>query len=132
MCIRDRDTTDNRFRQVEERSLKELFMPNKNLNDKVRNEFYSEGHRRLSSPLLVIFMCTTAACTILFGKMRKKLSARKILAISALAIFIQSLYIGLICLSNNIPGTSELSSKFRNSFFKIIYLSLLLLNCLYQ
>ena len=27
------------------------------------------------------------------------------------------MYIGLICLSNNIPGTSELSSKFRNSFF---------------
>ena len=32
-------------------------------------------------------------------------------------ILLESLYIGLICLSNNIPGTSELSSKFRNSFF---------------
>ena len=32
-------------------------------------------------------------------------------------ILLESLYIGLICLSNNIPGTTELSSKFRNSFF---------------
>ena len=32
-------------------------------------------------------------------------------------ILLESLYIGLICLSNNIPGTTELSSKFRNIFF---------------
>ena len=32
-------------------------------------------------------------------------------------ILLESLYIGLICLSNNIPGTTELSSKFRNTFF---------------
>ena len=32
-------------------------------------------------------------------------------------ILLESLYIGLICLSNNIPGTTELSSKFSNSFF---------------
>ena len=31
-------------------------------------------------------------------------------------ILLESLYIGLICLSNNIPGTKELSSKFSNSF----------------
>ena len=32
-------------------------------------------------------------------------------------ILLESLYIGLICISNNIPGTTELSSKFSNSFF---------------
>ncbi|MDA9713174.1 glycosyltransferase [Acidimicrobiaceae bacterium] len=32
-------------------------------------------------------------------------------------ILLESLYIGLMCLSNNIPGTTELSSKFRNTFF---------------
>ena len=32
-------------------------------------------------------------------------------------ILLESLYTGLICLSNNIPGTSGLSSKFSNSFF---------------
>ena len=32
-------------------------------------------------------------------------------------ILLESLYVGLICLSNNIPGTTELSSKFSNSFF---------------
>ena len=32
-------------------------------------------------------------------------------------ILLESLYIGLICLSNNIPGTTEFSSKFSNTFF---------------
>ena len=32
-------------------------------------------------------------------------------------ILLESLYAGLICLSNNIPGTTGLSSKFSNSFF---------------
>ena len=96
------NTTNIRFRHVEERSLRELFIPDEKLNNKVKNEFYSEGHRRLSSPLLLIFMCTTAACTILFGKMRKKLSSKKIFAVSTLAIFIQSLYIGFI---NNMSFT---------------------------
>ena len=31
-------------------------------------------------------------------------------------ILLESLYVGLICLSNNIPGTKQLSSKFSNSF----------------
>ena len=31
-------------------------------------------------------------------------------------ILLESLYIGLICLSNNIPGTFELGSKFNNSY----------------
>ena len=47
------NTTNIRFRHVEERSLKELFIPDEKLNNKVKNEFYSEGHRRLSSPLLL-------------------------------------------------------------------------------
>ena len=32
-------------------------------------------------------------------------------------ILLESLYIGLICLSNDIPGTKELGTKFNNSFF---------------
>jgi len=32
-------------------------------------------------------------------------------------ILLESLYVGLICLSNNIPGTTELNSKFSNTFF---------------
>ena len=32
-------------------------------------------------------------------------------------ILLESLYTGLICLSNNIPGTTGLSSEFSNSFF---------------
>jgi len=32
-------------------------------------------------------------------------------------ILLESLYVGLICLSNNISGTKEFSSKFSNSFF---------------
>ncbi|MED5364426.1 MAG: glycosyltransferase [Bacteroidota bacterium] len=32
-------------------------------------------------------------------------------------ILLESLYVGLICLSNNISGTTEFSSKFSNTFF---------------
>ena len=32
-------------------------------------------------------------------------------------ILLESLYVGLICSSNNIPGTREFSSKFSNTFF---------------
>ena len=32
-------------------------------------------------------------------------------------ILLEALYIGLICLSNDIPGTKELGTKFNNSFF---------------
>ena len=32
-------------------------------------------------------------------------------------ILLESLYVGLICLSNNIPGTTEFSSKFSNTIF---------------
>ena len=32
-------------------------------------------------------------------------------------ILLESLYVGLICLSNNIPGTTEFTSKFSNTFF---------------
>ena len=32
-------------------------------------------------------------------------------------ILLEALYVGLICLSNNIPGTIKLYSKFNNSFF---------------
>ncbi len=88
-----------RFKQVEERSLKELFYPDKSFSNKIKNEFLAEAHRRLSSPLLVIFMCTLASFAILFGEIKRKILMRNIIICSCLAIFIQALYISVI---NNI------------------------------
>ena len=104
-----------RFRQVEERSLEELLFPKIELNEKIKNEFYAEGHRRLSSPLLVIFMCSLATFSILFGKTRKKTSSRRIIIISSLAFITQSLYIFLIN-----------SNLLNNASFFLLYLFLVI------
>ena len=111
--------SSTRFRQAEERSLKELIYPQKKHADKILNEFYSEAHRRLSSPLLVIFMCTTAASTVLFGKMKKRTSTRKIFFLASFALVIQALYITLI---NNLV--------FSISLFILLYLVLILFSIL--
>ena len=108
---------ENRFRQVEERSLKELFFSNNITDKRIKNEFYSEGHRRLSSPILVIFMSISAAFSILHGKIKEKISSRKVMFFSTIAVFVQALYILVL---NNISFT-----KFN---FFIPYLSLLILS----
>ena len=109
----------SRFRQAEERSLKELFYPSQIKQKKIINEFYSEAHRRLSSPLLVIFMSTTAAFTVLFGRMKKRNTSRKIFLLSIFAFFIQALYLALI---NNLV--------FNMSMFFLVYFIMILLACI--
>ena len=61
-----------RFKQVEERSIQELFYPDTTINNKIKNEFLAEAHRRLSSPFLVVFMCALAAFSILFGEFKRE------------------------------------------------------------
>ena len=108
-----------RFRQVEERSLKELFYPDHKFNNKIKKEFVSEGHRRLSSPLLVIFMCSLAAFSVLFGKTKKKMLAKRIIFISSLAILVQSIYI------------ASINIKLLNGAnFILVYISLILIACI--
>ena len=106
-----------RFKQVEERTLTELFNPNKNLNSKIKNEFLSEGHRRLSSPFLVLFMCSLASFSVIFGEIKRKLQIKNIVICSVIAVFIQALYITII---NNLQITLF-------TFF-IPYISMLLLS----
>ena len=108
-----------RFRQVEERSLEELFYPDHKLNNNIKKEFLSEGHRRLSSPLLVIFMCSLAAFSVLFGKTKKKMLAKRIIFISSLAILVQSIYI------------ASINIKLLNGAnFILVYISLILIACI--
>ena len=85
-----------RFKQVEERTLKELFFPDSIFNNKIKNEFLAEAHRRLSSPLLVILMCSLASCAVLIGEMKKKMLLKNIIISSFIAIFIQATYISAI------------------------------------
>lgn len=87
---------ENRFKQVEERSLKELFYPVNKVSKKIKNEFFAEGHRRLSSPILVIFMCTLASFSVLFGEMKRKILMRNIIFCSFLAVVIQAMYISIM------------------------------------
>ena len=85
-----------RFKQVEERSVKELFYPDNVVSKKIQNEFYAEAHRRMSSPLLVIFMCTLASFSVLFGEMKRKVLLGNIVFCSFLAVIMQAMYISLI------------------------------------
>ena len=82
-----------RFKQVEERSIKELFYPDITINKKIKNEFLAEAHKRLSSPFLVIFMCSLAAFSILFGEFKRKVLVSKIILCSFFAVVIQAIYI---------------------------------------
>ena len=91
-----------RFKQVEERTLIELFYPDKNLSKKIKNEFYSEGHRRLSSPFLVLFMCSLASFAVIFGEMKRKLLIKNMVICSFIAVFIQAMYISIM---NNLQIT---------------------------
>ncbi len=108
-----------RFKQVEERSIKELFYPDTTINSKIRNEFLAEAHRRLSSPFLVLFMCALAAFSILFGEFKRKVLASKIILCSFIAVLVQAIYI-----------SSMNKLIFSIYTFLLPYISLMLLSCL--
>ncbi len=108
-----------RFKQVEERSIKELFYPDKTINKKIKNEFLAEAHKRLSSPFLVIFMSALAAFSILFGEFKRKVLVSKIIVCSFIAVLMQAVYISFM---NKIV--------FSVYTFLLPYISLILLSCL--
>ena len=108
-----------RFKQVEERSIKELFYPDITINQKIKNEFLAEAHKRLSSPFLVIFMCALAAFSILFGEFKRKVLVSKIIISSFIAVLIQATYISFM---NKII--------FSMYTFLLPYISLIFLSCL--
>ncbi len=108
-----------RFKQVEERSIKELFYPDKTITNKIKNEFLIEAHKRLSSPILVIFMCALASFSILFGEFKRKILVSKIILCSFFAVLIQAIYI------------STMNKLFFSIYtFLLPYISLILLSCL--
>ncbi len=108
-----------RFKQVEERSIRELFYPDKTITNKIKNEFLAEAHKRLSSPILVIFMCALASFSILFGEFKRKILASKIILCSFFAVLIQAIYI------------SSMNKLFFSIYtFLLPYISLLFLSCL--
>ena len=85
-----------RFKQVEERTIKELLFPNIQINKKIKNEFLAEAHRRLSSPLLVLFMCALASFSVLFGEFKRKMLVRKVIICSSVAVIMQAIYISIM------------------------------------
>ncbi|MBV68423.1 MAG: hypothetical protein CMJ08_01310 [Pelagibacterales bacterium] len=85
-----------RFKQVEERSLKELFSRNQSYSKKIVKEFLAEGHRRISTPFLVIFMSLAAAFTILLGTEKKSNTTKRISLSSTIIVSTQAIYIIVI------------------------------------
>ena len=85
-----------RFKQVEERSMKELFFENAITNEKILNEFLAEGHRRISSPFLAIFMSLVAACSILLGNSKNYNTTKRISFISGTIVAVQAIYIVIL------------------------------------
>ena len=107
-----------RFKQVEERTIKELLYPDIQINKKIKNEFLAEAHRRLSSPILVLFMCALASFSVLFGEFKRKFLVRKIVICSSIAFILQAVYISIM---NKLI--------FSMYTFLLPYLSLTLLSC---
>ena len=107
-----------RFKQVEERTIKELLYPDIQINKKIKNEFLAEAHRRLSSPILVLFMCALASFSVLFGEFKRKFLVRKIVICSSVAVILQAVYISIM-------------NKLIFSMYTLLlpYLSLTLLSC---
>lgn len=85
-----------RFKQVEERSFNELFFENNITNKKLLNEFLAEGHRRITSPFLSIFMSLVAACSIMYGVTKHSNYTRRIAIVSGIVVAIQAIYVVLI------------------------------------
>ena len=112
-----------RFKQVEERSLGELFNNRQISNKKIINELASEAHRRITSPLLVIFMCLAASCTILFGSSKKPNSSKRIGIVSAFIVSLQALYIASI---NSLNFSLLTIIFFYFMFFLIIFIPIIL------
>ncbi len=108
-----------RFKQVEERSIKELFYPDAKINSKIKNEFLAEAHKRLSAPILVVFMCALAAFSVLFGEFKRKTLVSKIILSSFIAVLMQAVYISFM---NKLI--------FSIYTFLLPYISLILLSCL--
>ena len=108
-----------RFKQVEERSIKELFYPATKISKKIKNEFLAEAHRRLSSPFLVLFMCALAAFSVLFGEFKRKVLVSKIIICSFIAVVIQAIYISVM---------NKLTFSIYTFLFP--YISLISLSCL--
>ena len=108
-----------RFKQVEERSIKELFYPDVKISKKIQNEFLAEAHKRLSSPFLVLFMCALGAFSVLFGEYKRKTLVNKIILCSFIAVMMQAIYISVM---------NKLT--FSMYTFLLPYISLISLSCL--
>ena len=60
---------------------------------KIIKEFLAEGHRRISTPFLVIFMSLAAAFTILLGSSKQSNTTKRISLSSAIIVSTQAFYI---------------------------------------
>ena len=75
------------------KDLERIIFSKSELRKKILKEFLAEGHRRISSPFLVIFMSLAAAFTILFGSSKQSNTTKRISLLSAIIVSLQAIYI---------------------------------------
>ncbi len=92
-----------RWREPDERTLFELLNPDPNVQRDLENtqEFITEAHRRIISPLLAPALTMIALVCLLLGPIDRRGQGRRILAGVVGAVLIESLYLSAFNLSRN-------------------------------
>ncbi len=102
------NSSEPRFRHMEERGTYELLFNSDSLDKYNRNKFKAEAHRRIMSPFIVILMSIIASSVIVLGRFERRVPINKIVYASAIAFFIQSIYIIIPSILTSFPYLSFL------------------------
>ncbi len=100
------DVTAGRSREPQERYLGELFFPSESgANPGFRNSLRLEGHLRLIVPLTALGFATIPLVALLCGEFNRRGQIRRILVAVLVALFYETLDLGLRNLAARYPAT---------------------------
>ncbi len=92
-----------RWRESDERTLRELIHPGANSNDSQRAQFRAELHRRLSTPFLMISFAMIAAGCLLIGPFSRSGNVPLVTAGAVGGLFLQGAYLFVFSLAKKSP-----------------------------
>jgi lipopolysaccharide export system permease protein len=92
-------------RESSERFLPELFFPEKDVSEKLRNRFFADAHDRLTSPLYCVIFGLIGVLAVMGGKFDRRGYGGRI-GIAILAMFVAR--IPAYVLQSNVRGNAEL------------------------
>ena len=92
-----RGTTDERFREPRERSIRELFeaLHDPNLSARDRNRFVVEGHKRLAQPFSAFGYALIALACLISGPFSRRAQTKRIALAVLLMVTSQALAMGI-------------------------------------